>query len=101
MLGNIEALIAHRQNVPESAELISKLAGSRPAWITTQQTQQGLLGSRAGSRGSKTRGHQFELHPSRIKRLGRGKAAVITPGRSQRPTITQIHHPTSAHDEPN
>ena len=99
VLGNIEALIAHRQNVPESAELISKLAGSRPAWITTRQTEQGLLGSRPGLRGSKTRGHEFELHPSAIKRLGRGKAAVITPGAGRRPTIARIHHPESAHDE--
>ncbi len=99
VLGNIEALIAHRQNVPESAELISKLAGSRPAWITTRQTEQGLLGSRTASRGSLTRGHEFELHPSRIKRLGRGTAAVITPGRGQRPLITRIHHPASARDE--
>ncbi len=99
VLGNVEALIAHRQNVPESAELVAQLAGSRPAWITTQQTEQGLLGSRAGSRGSKTRGHEFELHPSRIKRLGRGRAAVITPGREGHPTIAHIHHPSSAHHD--
>jgi hypothetical protein len=28
VLGNLEALIAHRQNVPESAELIADMAGS-------------------------------------------------------------------------
>src|SRR4029077_15345872 len=42
-LGNLQALIAHRQNVPESAELIAAMAGSKPAWRTTQQTEESLL----------------------------------------------------------
>jgi hypothetical protein len=44
-LGNITTLIARRQNVPESADLIAAIAGTRPAWVTTQQTDAALLGT--------------------------------------------------------
>src|SRR5262249_22699915 len=36
--GNIEVLLCGRQNMPASAELVSAIAGTRGAWITTQQT---------------------------------------------------------------
>ncbi len=98
VLGNLEALIAHRQNVPESAELIAAMAGTRPAWITTQQTDQDLLGTGLSGKGTRTRGYEYEIHPSQIKRLPTGHAAVITPGSPQKPTIAQIHHPSEAHE---
>ena len=43
VLANIETLIAHRQNVPESAELIAQIAGTKPVWVSTEQTEEGLL----------------------------------------------------------
>ena len=43
VLGNVEALIAHRQNVPESAEMIAQIANTKPVWIATQQMEQGAL----------------------------------------------------------
>lgn len=91
-LGNVATVIAHRQNVPESAELIAAMAGTKPAWITTQQTEEGLLGAGISGRGSRRRGHEYQIHPSRIKQLGTGEAVVITPG-SGPPTITRINHP--------
>ncbi len=63
-LGNVETVIAHRQNVPESAELIAAMAGTRPAWITTQQTEEGLIGTGPSGRGTRRRGYEFEIHPS-------------------------------------
>src|SRR5207253_2473968 len=91
-LGNVAAVIAHRQNVPESAELIAAMAGTRPAWITTQQTEQGMLGAGPASKGTRTRGYEYELHPSQIKRLPVGWAAVVTPGSGQKPTVARICH---------
>ena len=32
VLGNVETVIAHRQSVPDSAELIARIAGTRAAW---------------------------------------------------------------------
>jgi type IV secretory pathway TraG/TraD family ATPase VirD4 len=89
-LGNVETVIAHRQNVPESAELIAAMAGTRPTWITTQQTDDGLVGTATSGRGTRRRGHEFHIHPSQIKQLHTGEAVIITPG-SGRPTTAHIH----------
>jgi conjugal transfer pilus assembly protein TraD len=97
VLANVATVIAHRQNVPESAELIAAMAGTKPAWITTQQTQEGLIAPGASGKGSRRRGYEYEIHPSQIKTLPTGWAAVLTPGSEQRPVIAQIHHPDEAH----
>jgi conjugal transfer pilus assembly protein TraD len=93
VLGNIATLIAHRQNVPESAELIAAMAGTKPVWVTTEQTEDGTLGGGPSGKGSRRRGHEYEIHPSRIKRLGTGQAVIITPGAEQAPVLVRINHP--------
>jgi conjugal transfer pilus assembly protein TraD len=95
-LGNVATVIAHRQNVPESAELIASLAGTKATWVTTQQTEQGLIGSHHAGKGTRRRGYEFEIHPTRVKQLHTGQAVVITPG-SGSPTIAQVFHPSEAH----
>jgi conjugal transfer pilus assembly protein TraD len=90
-LGNVETVIAHRQNVPESAELIAAMAGTKPAWITTQQTDEGLIATGTSGRGTRRRGHEYRIHPSHIKQLHTGQATVITPGTGQ-PTTAHIYH---------
>jgi type IV secretory pathway TraG/TraD family ATPase VirD4 len=95
-LGNVATVIAHRQNVPESAELIAAMAGTKPVWVTTQQTEQGLISTGPSGRGSRARGHEYEIHPSDIKRLRTGFAAVITPGTGPRHLIAQMCHPREA-----
>ena len=97
VLGNVETIIAHRQNVPSSAETIAKVASSKPVWVTTQQTEAGLIGHGPSGRGSRRRDYDHEVHPSRIQQLHTGQALVITPGRNQRPAIAAIHHPMEAH----
>jgi hypothetical protein len=92
-LGNVASVIAHRQNVPESAELIAAMAGTAPAWVTTQQTEDRLIGSGPSGRGSRRRGYEYEIHPSNIKRLRTGFAAVITPGAGP-PVIARMRHPS-------
>ncbi len=94
VLGNVETVIAHRQNVPESAELIAGIAGTRPVWITTHQTDTGLLtGAGPSGRGSRRRGYEYALHPGRIKALGVGEAAVIAPGAETPATVARMLHP--------
>ncbi len=97
VLGNVATVIAHRQSVPESAELIADVAGRRPAWVSTQQTRTGLFTSLLSGRGSRRREHQHVIDPGQIKCLAPGWSAVITPGWRQAPTIAQIHHPYEAH----
>jgi hypothetical protein len=93
-LGNVATVVAHRQNVPESAELIAAVAGTKPVWVTTQQTEQGLVAGGSPSLWGRRRGYEYEIHPSNIKRLRTGFAAVITPGTGQRPVITRMCHPS-------
>jgi hypothetical protein len=93
VLGNIATLLAHRQNVPQSAELLAQVAGTKPVWVTTQQTSHGLLGSGPSGRGSRRRGHDYEIHPSAIKHLPTGQALLLAPGCRQPPTIVRMHHP--------
>lgn len=90
VLANVSALIAHRQNVPDSAELIAAIAGSKPVWITSQ-----LLDGPTGriARLSRHRDREYEIEPSLVTHLPTGVAVVITPGSPQRPAVARIHHP--------
>ncbi len=96
VLGNLDALVAHRQNVPESAETIASIAGTTPVWITTQQTTTSIFPTIETGQGTRTRGHEYNIHPTTIKQLPTGHAVVITPGRNQKPTVARIHHPDEA-----
>jgi conjugal transfer pilus assembly protein TraD len=96
VLGNIQALLAHRQNVPESAELLSQVAGTKPVWITTQRTNDGLLGSGPSGQGTRRRAHEYEIHPSLITRLPTGHALLVTPGQTQAPAVVRVHQPSDA-----
>jgi Type IV secretion-system coupling protein DNA-binding domain len=95
VLGNVEALIAYRQTVPQSADLIADVAGTRPAWVTTQRTVPTLLGPR-GLGGTRRRMHEHVVHPTRIKQLRPGEAIVIAPGSGRQPTLALMHHPGGA-----
>jgi conjugal transfer pilus assembly protein TraD len=68
VLGNLSTLIAHRQVVPDSAQLVSRMAGSKGAWRATLRDD----GSSSRSRTSVARLEQDE-----VMRLGRGSAVVI------------------------
>ena len=96
VLANVATVIAHRQSVPESAELIADMAGTKPAWMTTEQTEEAVLASGLSGRGTRRRGYEYEIHPGHIKRLPTGWAAVLTPGSGQKPTIALICHPSEA-----
>jgi type IV secretory pathway TraG/TraD family ATPase VirD4 len=66
--GNLSAVIAHRQVVRESAELITSLAGTRGAWRASR---------RSDGASTRTRVREGVLDPSEIMRLETGWAAVI------------------------
>jgi hypothetical protein len=68
ILGNLSTLIAHRQVVPSSAELVAQLAGTRGAWSTSLNS--------SGQR-TRTRVREFLFHPHHITEMPRGCAAVL------------------------
>ena len=88
VLGNLACLIAHRQGVPASSELIASIGGTRGAW----QTSQTVDGHAATARGSRTRGREYLVHPDQIRTLATGTAAVIVAG-SGRANVARIFHP--------
>jgi type IV secretory pathway TraG/TraD family ATPase VirD4 len=97
VIGNLGASIDYRQNVPASAELIAAMAGTQPAWITTQHTVATFLRPRSTARGSRTRGHEPIIRPTRVKQLRTGEAVMIVPAGDQPPAIVRMHHPREAH----
>ena len=68
VMGNLSVLVAHRQVVPDSAELIGSLAGTRGAWRTSRHSD---------GRVTRTRTREPLLSSNDITGLERGWAAVI------------------------
>jgi hypothetical protein len=81
VMGNLSTLIAHRQVVPASAELIAGVAGSEGAW---------KLSRHSDGRTTRTRTRRPSLEPSRILTLGVGSAAVLVLGSGARVRITRV-----------
>ncbi len=88
---NIEVLLAGRQTMPESAEMIAAIAGTRGVWITTQQTHAPVAGLLTGL-GSRSRGREYKVHPDRIKSLRVGEVVVTEPPKG-RTVIVRVFHP--------
>ncbi len=84
VLGNLTSLIAHRQVVPDSAELIARLAGSRGAWRTTLSSD---------GRRTRTRVQEHLVGPEEVASLPRGCAAVIRLGGRRGVAIGRMHSP--------
>jgi hypothetical protein len=68
VLGNLSVLIAHRQVVPSSAELISHMAGSKGTWRVSRHSD---------GRTTRTRGSEPRLEANQVMSLDRGCAAVL------------------------
>ncbi len=81
VLGNLSALVVHRQVVPESAELIARLAGNRGMWRTSQSND---------GRWTRTRSSAPLLAPEAIRVLAPGRAAVIELGGSASARIARV-----------
>jgi hypothetical protein len=87
VVGNLTSVIAHRQAVPASAELIARLSGSRGAWRTT-----------VGSDGRTTRTRVSEplIGPEEVMGLQTGHAAVIRLSSPRSAAIARMHSPDCA-----
>lgn len=68
VMGNLSVLIAHRQVVPESTELIASLAGTKGVWRSSRHSD---------GRTTRTRTRERVLGSSEVVSLGVGWAAVI------------------------
>jgi hypothetical protein len=68
VVGNLSALIAHRQVVPASAELIAGMTETRGVWRTSHRSDGGH---------TRTRDRENALREDQIRSLSRGCAAVL------------------------
>ena len=84
VLGNLSVLIAHRQVVPDSAELIASIAGTRGAWRVSRHSD---------CRTTRTRNRAQTLEPDSVMGLGRGWAAVLVLGNGASARITRMFSP--------
>jgi conjugal transfer pilus assembly protein TraD len=84
VLGNTALKIAHRQDVPASAQTIAQMAGTETRWEITERLTDSPLslafsrGSGQVTRGTRREVEQFLVHPNEIKRLRTGEAVLIS-----------------------
>jgi conjugal transfer pilus assembly protein TraD len=81
VMGNLSLLIAHRQVVPSSAELVSRLAGSRGAWRVSRSSS---------GRTTRSRSEEPRVAPGELGELTPGWAAVVPLGCPSSTQITRI-----------
>lgn len=93
VLGNTAIKLAHRQDVPSSAQTIAQLAGTETAWEETQRIGGPLIGGLAAGGGTRRRTEQFIVHPNEVKTLRTGEAVLISKLRSARPQTIRIRPP--------
>jgi hypothetical protein len=93
VLGNTAFKVAHRQDVPFSAQTIAQMAGTEKAWEETRQIGGSLLGGYRGPRGTRREVEQFVVHPNEIKTLRTGQAVLISKLRGARAQTVRVAPP--------
>ncbi len=84
VLGNLSVLIAHRQVVPSSAELIASVAGSHGAWKVTRHSD---------GRSTRVRTSEPVLDGQCVMGLGRGWGAVLVLGEPRSARVARMFSP--------
>ncbi len=77
VLGIVGIKIAHRQDVPASAEMIAQMAGTERVWEQTENIR-GMFAGAGASRGTRRLVERYTVHPNEIKTLPTGAAVVLT-----------------------
>jgi hypothetical protein len=80
-MGNLSVLIAHRQVVPSSAELMASVSGTRGVWKVSRHSD---------GRTTRTRSRETVLDAGQVMGLAPGWAAVIALGAPERVRITRV-----------
>ncbi len=93
VLGNTAIKLAHRQDVPSSAQTIAQLAGTERAWEETQRIGGPLLGGLGSGGGTRRQTEQFIVHPNEVKTLRTGEAVLISKLRAARPKTIRVRPP--------
>ncbi len=77
LMGNTSTLYAFLQKRPESAEIVSKMAGTRRAWKETVQSEKFFGVDLPTGTKSLREVEEFNIHPNLVKTLRVGKCVCI------------------------
>jgi conjugal transfer pilus assembly protein TraD len=99
VLGNTNLKLIHRQDVPESAERLAGVAGTRTSFEETLQTERSpfvaLAGRRLGGHRGRNTGlgsirevEHYAVHPNVLKQLEQGSAVLIR--KHPRASVTRV-----------
>ncbi len=101
VLGNTDLKLAHRQDVPASAQTVAELGGTYKAWDRTYRTGGGLIGEAmiggGSGPGSRRIVDRYIVEPNTIKTLRTGEAVRI--GKTPEP-LTHIVRVTPTRSPP-
>lgn len=92
LMGNTSTLYAFLQKRPESAELISGIAGTRKAWKETVQSEKFFGIDFPTGNKSLREVEEFNIHPNLIKTLKVGKCVCIKKYPSSRAYLVDVNH---------
>jgi conjugal transfer pilus assembly protein TraD len=90
VLGNTALKIAHRQDVPESAQTVAKLAGTIRVWDRSYQERGTKLGLSGGVSSSVRLVERYAIEPDSVSTLRTGEAVVIVKSPRASAQVTQI-----------
>ena len=76
VLGNTAVKIAHRQDVPESAQTVARLAGQVKVWEQTYSRPEGLF-AQGGTRSSARLVSRDAIEAEQVRSLRAGEAVVV------------------------
>ena len=97
LVGITGVKIAHRQDVPASAQTIAEIAGTERVWEHTFQTdRRALIPARDTGRGTRREVDRYRIEPDTIKTLPTGHAVVITKIPTSNVQRVQVHRAGSA-----
>jgi conjugal transfer pilus assembly protein TraD len=90
VLGNTALKIAHRQDVPESAETVARLAGKVRVWERSFQTRRSARGIGGDVATSARLVERYAVEPEQVRSLPTGEALVIVKAPSTSAHVTRI-----------
>lgn len=92
LMGNTSTLYAFLQKRPESAELISGIAGTRKAWKETMQSEMLFFFDVETGKKSLREVEEYNIHPNVIKSLHVGKCVCVKKYPKSRAYIVSVSH---------
>ena len=94
ILGNTALKIAHRQDVPESAERVARLAGTARVWEESYGRSSGGRGSGASTNARLV--ERYRVEPEQVSTMATGEALVVIKSPRTSAHLTRIQRPPPA-----